>query len=244
QVQQFRPEIRDSPQVKFAIMVFSAINSNNYVRFFRLVKEATYLNTCILHRYFYQVRTRAAHALLKAYCLPNHTEEFPVKEMKRLLAFESEEEVKNFCNCLGLTTSNEFVTLDRSSFIIPVTTPSITRAIQLVESKRTTSVGEVGSELELCLQALLEEFSPQFLKYKRPSNSMSDCDLRFHEDSNSGQVHALLISLEDSNSGQVHANDINREGLQEWSSSCSVDIIRGLQEWSSSCFVDIIRGLQ
>ncbi|XP_076363562.1 germinal-center associated nuclear protein-like isoform X2 [Tachypleus tridentatus] len=143
QVQQFRPEIRDSPQVKFAIKVFSAINSNNYVRFFRLVKEATYLNACILHRYFYQVRSRAGHALLKAYCLPNHTEEFPIKELKRLLAFESEGEVRIFCSSLGLTTSNEFVTLDRSSFVIPVTTPSITRAIHLVESKRTTSVGEV-----------------------------------------------------------------------------------------------------
>lgn len=55
EVQQFRKEVRDSVEVKFAVQAFAALNSNNFVRFFKLVKAASYLPGCILHRYFNQV---------------------------------------------------------------------------------------------------------------------------------------------------------------------------------------------
>jgi len=54
-VQQFRKEIRESPEVDFAVKAFAALNSNNFVRFFKLVSAASYLSSCILHRYFNQV---------------------------------------------------------------------------------------------------------------------------------------------------------------------------------------------
>lgn len=55
EVQQFRDEVRNSPEVKFAVHAFAAVNSNNFVRFFKLVKGASYLASCLLHRYFNQV---------------------------------------------------------------------------------------------------------------------------------------------------------------------------------------------
>lgn len=57
EVQQFRDEVRNSPEVKFAVHAFAAVNSNNFVRFFKLVKGASYLASCLLHRYFNQVST-------------------------------------------------------------------------------------------------------------------------------------------------------------------------------------------
>lgn len=42
--------------MKFAVQAFAAVNSNNFVRFFKLVKGASYLASCLLHRYFNQVR--------------------------------------------------------------------------------------------------------------------------------------------------------------------------------------------
>ncbi|KAG7256778.1 hypothetical protein CRUP_037793 [Coryphaenoides rupestris] len=36
EVQQFRDEVRNSAEAKFAVQVFSALNSNNFVRFFKL----------------------------------------------------------------------------------------------------------------------------------------------------------------------------------------------------------------
>ena len=38
QVMCYRPEVRQSPEVKFATKVFNALNSNNFVRFFKLVR--------------------------------------------------------------------------------------------------------------------------------------------------------------------------------------------------------------
>ena len=55
-MQQFRDEVRKAPEVKFAVQAFAAVNSNNFVRFFKLVKGASYLASCLLHRYFNQVR--------------------------------------------------------------------------------------------------------------------------------------------------------------------------------------------
>lgn len=55
EVQQFREEVRNSPEVKLAVQAFAAVNSNNFVRFFKLVKRASYLVSCLLHRYFNQV---------------------------------------------------------------------------------------------------------------------------------------------------------------------------------------------
>ena len=34
----FRDEVQKSPEVKFAMAVFHALNSNNFVRFFRLLR--------------------------------------------------------------------------------------------------------------------------------------------------------------------------------------------------------------
>ena len=67
ETQELRQDLRESPDVQFVIKVFYALNSNNYVRFFKLVKHASFLNACIMHRYFNQVRSRALWTMLKAY---------------------------------------------------------------------------------------------------------------------------------------------------------------------------------
>jgi hypothetical protein len=70
EVQQLCVDVRESPEVKFAVRIYSALNSNNYVKFFKLVGTATFLCACILHRYFNQVRACALQRSLRAYVLP------------------------------------------------------------------------------------------------------------------------------------------------------------------------------
>ena len=53
-----RPEIRYSDHVRLAVTAFSAIHSSNYSRFFSIVRQATYLQAALLHRYFNQVSFR------------------------------------------------------------------------------------------------------------------------------------------------------------------------------------------
>ena len=42
--------VRQSPEMAFALKVFSALNNNNYVKFFKLVRQASLLQGCILLR--------------------------------------------------------------------------------------------------------------------------------------------------------------------------------------------------
>jgi len=88
---QYRLEVRNSPEVKFALEVFSSLNSNNFVRFFKLVNSASYLNACIIHRYFTQVRRSALMVMTKAYT-PNSP--YPLQVLQDLLAFEDKLEVR------------------------------------------------------------------------------------------------------------------------------------------------------
>lgn len=56
EVKQLPVAIQQSTEVRFGIDVFKALEQNNYVRFFKLVRRTTYMNGCLLLRYFNQVR--------------------------------------------------------------------------------------------------------------------------------------------------------------------------------------------
>ena len=48
-IQTLDPYVRTSTEVTFAIKVLTAVNTNNYVKFFKLVRQATLLQ--VLHTY-------------------------------------------------------------------------------------------------------------------------------------------------------------------------------------------------
>ncbi|XP_037518632.1 germinal-center associated nuclear protein isoform X2 [Rhipicephalus sanguineus] len=143
QVQKLPARVRWSAEVKRAVAAFAALNSNNYVRFFRVAAQAPYLAACLLHRYFGQVRLRALQTFFKAFCQPNHSEEFSLEVLGRQLGFDSTSEVQLFAVNLGLRTSEQALVLDRASPPELMGALRVARSRLLVESKRTTSVGEV-----------------------------------------------------------------------------------------------------
>ncbi|XP_064604912.1 germinal-center associated nuclear protein-like isoform X2 [Liolophura sinensis] len=143
EVQQLRGEVRASAEINFALQVYSALNSNNYVRFFKLAKKASFLNACIMHRYFVQVRSQALKTMLRAFAFGGRPIQFPLIELMRVLAFEDTEEAAEFCMHYGLLTKAGEVCLDRNSYIEPELGISLRRAHSVIESKLTVSVGEV-----------------------------------------------------------------------------------------------------
>lgn len=143
QVQKLPGRVRWSPEVKRAVAAFAALNSNNYVRFFRVAAQVPYLAACLLHRYFGQVRLRALQTFFKAFCQPNHSEEFSLEVLGRQLGFDSTSEVHLFASTLGLRTSEQALVLDRACPPELMGALRVGRSRLLVESKRTTSVGEV-----------------------------------------------------------------------------------------------------
>ncbi|XP_065829657.1 germinal-center associated nuclear protein-like [Oscarella lobularis] len=137
------PAVRQSTAVKFALAVHSAYSSNNYVRFFRLVRRATYLNACILHRYFQQIRASALKTIVRGHSIPKGETRFPLQELVKLLAFEDENDAANFCVHYGLDAEDGSVIFTRNQLTSPTEAFPIQRAEQLIESKRTCSIGEV-----------------------------------------------------------------------------------------------------
>lgn len=93
EVMTFRTEVQKSTEVGFAMDVFYALNSNNFVRFFRLLRNSAYLSACLLHRYFPQIRSRAIQTLNHSLTVPNRTTPFQLKDLVDILAFEDEAEV-------------------------------------------------------------------------------------------------------------------------------------------------------
>ncbi|CAG4971556.1 unnamed protein product [Colias eurytheme] len=149
EIKQLPNEIQKSEPIIFAVKVFTALDNNNYVRFFRLVRdEATYLQACVLLRYFNDVRARALARIVKAYA-PRGGSKFPADDLMNSLAFESIDSMKSFVNHYGLRFSkNDFeltVILDRNQFIEDSDPYPIARARNLIESKRKNSVAEIIS---------------------------------------------------------------------------------------------------
>ncbi|KAJ2949193.1 hypothetical protein O0L34_g6136 [Tuta absoluta] len=147
EIKQLPLETQKSPPIIFAIKVFNALDNNNYVRFFRLVRtEATYLQACILLRYFNDVRARALARVVKAFA-PRGGSRYPAEELTNYLGFESMENMKSFITHYGLRFAKDeselCIILDRNQFYEDSDPYPVARAVQLIESKRNCSVAEV-----------------------------------------------------------------------------------------------------
>lgn len=143
EVQQFHPDVRNSPEVNFAVQAFAALNSNNFVRFFKLVQSASYLNACLLHCYFNQIRKDALRALNVAYTVSTQRSTvFPLDGVVRMLLFRDSEEATNFLNYHGLTVADGCVELNRSAFLEPEGLCKARKSV-FIGRKLTVSVGEV-----------------------------------------------------------------------------------------------------
>lgn len=143
EVQQFHPDVRNSPEVDFAVQAFAALNSNNFVRFFKLVQSASYLSACLLHCYFNQIRKDALRALNVAYTVSTQRSTvFPLDGVVRMLLFRDCEEATSFLNYHGLTVADGCVELNRSAFLEPEGLYKARKSV-FIGRKLTVSVGEV-----------------------------------------------------------------------------------------------------
>ncbi|CAJ1078722.1 germinal-center associated nuclear protein isoform X1 [Xyrichtys novacula] len=142
EVQQFRDEVRRSPEVKFAVQAFTAVNSNNFVRFFKLVKGASYLASCLLHRYFNQVRTKALKTLNMAHTIGPRSTAFPVDDVVRMLMFQNAEEATDFIQQYGLNVLDGMVELSRTSYQEP-DLPLSQKKSEVILAKKNVLIGEV-----------------------------------------------------------------------------------------------------
>ena len=167
-VQNLEPWIRESSEITFACKVVTSISTNNYVRFFKLVRSATLLQGCILLRYFNQVRRKALETMIRAYCFSRSVTLYSLSKVMAILGFEDISSCARYCRLHGLENEIESDTLymDRSTFSYPVETPSMQRPINLVESKRNVKWSAVING------GPLPSYNP-YISYE-PHNSFDD----------------------------------------------------------------------
>jgi hypothetical protein len=49
------------------VQVWEAVKADDWYRFFKAVREATYLQSCVLHLYFNSIRQRALQIMNRAF---------------------------------------------------------------------------------------------------------------------------------------------------------------------------------
>jgi hypothetical protein len=115
-IQRWPQQQRHSAPVKFALKLYFAFNSNNYVRFFRLMKskECTYLQACILHRYIFKMRKLAFKTIFNAY-KDNKEKAFPFSKLRQLLCFDNDQDLIDYCNYFILDINSDANTVTMPS---------------------------------------------------------------------------------------------------------------------------------
>lgn len=161
EVNQLRDDIKQSPEIQFAIKIYLAFESNNYVRFFQLVRSTTYMNACILLRYFTQVRVKALEIMFKAY-VPRSEAIMSIGYMTYLLAFEDYGQCADFLEYYGIkcVRDKDLAKFDRNTFEYPDTPYLLERALNVVEHKRQTTVGEAVHGIPLDTKDVLDGYEP------------------------------------------------------------------------------------
>uniref|UniRef100_A0A0A1WSP6 Protein xmas-2 n=1 Tax=Zeugodacus cucurbitae TaxID=28588 RepID=A0A0A1WSP6_ZEUCU len=142
ELKQLPTHIQHSNEIKRAIAFYNALQNNNYVRFFSMIREVetSYLSACILLGYFNKLRWRAMEAINKSHNWRKNAILLPLAYLTRILGFEDEEAAAQYYTYHGLKCDGQRVVLDRLKR--PDAEYSMERALNLVESKRTVSVGE------------------------------------------------------------------------------------------------------
>ncbi|KAK7584293.1 hypothetical protein V9T40_005256 [Parthenolecanium corni] len=137
------PELLDRRDEKAteASRIYLAFKLNLYAQFFKLIKRTSYLNACILQRYFGGVRSHILNVLVSAYSSGSQIVKFPVAFARKVLEFDSNEETISFVEAHGFTTFYDHsggaseVRCSKSTFMVPEQLP-VCKSSYILRSKR------------------------------------------------------------------------------------------------------------
>lgn len=141
--QELPPHLQTASEILFALRVFSAYNSNLYSSFFKLVKETTYLNACLLQRNVSFIRSKALQSITKAFCRPqDQSFKLPLSYLKDTLKFDSDDDALEFCYAHGMTLAEDGdfgdLTMGKYDFSMPASVSScLATSLNMIKAKRS-----------------------------------------------------------------------------------------------------------
>ncbi|XP_013112877.2 protein xmas [Stomoxys calcitrans] len=144
ELKQLPTGIQKASQIKRAIAFYNALQNNNFVRFFAMIRstETSYMEACILLGYFNILRLRAMEVIIKSHNWRKNDVFLPLSYLTQILGFDDEASALSFFRYHGLQCDEmeDRVLLERMG--TPDLAYAMDRALKLVESKRNVSVGE------------------------------------------------------------------------------------------------------
>jgi hypothetical protein len=106
--------ILESPHIKFAMRVFVARHTGDYFQFFSLLRQATYLQSCLLFRYIPNVRSSALLRMNRAY----RSQTYPLEDLVELLCFDDIDHAYSVCQEHKLRVSGRPGAVDDSTIMV------------------------------------------------------------------------------------------------------------------------------
>lgn len=141
ELKHYKPSIRNSQVVRFAVKIYQAFHSKNYIRFFQYARRANFFMSCILNRYFNQFRFEVILILCRAYTTgkSNSVVNYPTENLIKQLVFDDLDDLGSFCESADLEYDPNSVYLRRRNYQ-PVTEAN-SRSKLLVRDKLQSTCG-------------------------------------------------------------------------------------------------------
>jgi hypothetical protein len=95
-IKTLRPEVLDHPDMQFALKVIQARRSENYGKFFRLLRECNYLQGCAMFRFVAPMRLHALNVINKVMRPGKNEASFSVHDLQELLCFNNVKDVLEY----------------------------------------------------------------------------------------------------------------------------------------------------
>ncbi|XP_030074540.1 SAC3 domain-containing protein 1 [Microcaecilia unicolor] len=130
---QLPPRIKETPEVQAALVVNWAHLERNHVRFFRLLRRLSYLQSIAVHHHLSLCRSYALRVLNHGYS--SRDSRFPLGLLARMLALESQEQAAELCQSHGLKVTQDAVAFLKVAFKDTPGSPVHGSSHELVDKK-------------------------------------------------------------------------------------------------------------
>jgi len=113
-------DVNNSAPVRFAKEIFSAVGSRNYARFFQLLRtKATYLQACMMHLSFPEMRFQALSVIHRAYNAAQ-SPQITLAELVTMLCFEDEQHAAAYVMFHGATVDHRgYLSFEQGAPVMP-----------------------------------------------------------------------------------------------------------------------------
>lgn len=134
----FPPAVFHTAQVQFAMSCVSAFHQADYVRYFRMIVAADYLQACLMHTHFTKLRSKALEIMSRAF---SSKDGLPAADVARWLSIETMEELAEFVDKFGGKIDSNAGTI---IYLVPsddvIASPTVNGSSLLEGSTRASSI--------------------------------------------------------------------------------------------------------